>query len=209
MKIKLLLILLFVCFEAESQFFRIENFGLREELCINMLNSQDEVLPAFTTSVIYKKNNWVMVSGIVLTERDVKVHKSSWSYELENRLGLLGFTIGGKYYIKYYPKTRVYHFIDNMLLTYKSYEIFYENSNHNKSELLLSSGTDKNKTLVLQPILGSGVEIEFLNYLTFSLDFGVGITYRHIKYSDRFEDSPTHRTSYTGQLKIGIGCKFE
>ena len=207
MKLIFLVFFLLVNINAESQFFKIENFGIRETVGMNIFHSEDEILPVFTTSVNYNKTDWTFMAGPALIQRMKITDESGLRNSVFKHFRISGFTLGAKYCLKHYSKARIYCFVDNMLLTYRSFEHFYKFS-HGLSTVI-DERQPLSRTIVFQPVAGTGIEIQFLRYMLFSVEFGAGITYRHMKYEDTWIDYPTQRTANIGQLKVGLGCKFK
>jgi hypothetical protein len=92
-----------------------------------------------------------------------------------------------------------------MILSYHTYKSIMKD---NFTGHYVHTSGRGNRTRVFQPIIGSGVELKFLKYMTFSIDFGFGPTYRNIVY-DFDSGNPDNLNSTTGQFKISLGFTLD
>jgi len=198
MKICLFSFFLFVSFSVLSQIFDYEKLGVCSSVDFKVYNSQNDNFGTFRANLTYDIGKFRIIGGLVFSE-DVDLVNI---YDLKSHIGLTGFTIGTRYYTKFGRKGAMYYFLENMLLNYHT----YETKKYYYYQQVQFSGNRNagNKTLILQPIIGSGAEVHFLGSFYGGLDCGFGYTIRRMKY-DRPSSFDTKSTGFSCQLRFNLG----
>jgi hypothetical protein len=192
-----LIVFISASFNVNSQNLEIDKIGLRVDGAFNMVNNKNDEIPNLRASVTYNIKKFQIYGGIVFTDILEKYNIS--------RLGLAGGSFGSRYFINFSKKACSFFFLENMILSYHTYKNIMKDSF--TGYYVHTSGAG-NRTKVFQPIIGSGVELKFLKYMTFSIDFGFGPTYRNIVY-DFDSSNPEKLNSTTGQFKISLGFTLD
>lgn len=187
---------------ASSQNEGGKHFGLLVGGSVNLMNGD---FMAIRPCLSYNVNKYQFIVGPVIS-RLVDLEKTSYGRSTAFSWRITGVTLGGKYYINSSKKGGVYYFIDNVLLRYTTYEKL-EYSYYDKTKLQIVPTASPSKLLMVQSIVGSGVEARFFRRMRFSLDFGLGFFYNHFRYEESYYNDiyPTSLTKFTLQLRTSVG----
>ena len=178
--------------------------GLNVEYSVNILDEHQNRLWTLRPNITYNHNKFQFLLGPVISNILVS---SNNNYGTSSINIITGFSAGTKFYTNQFKKNRFYLSIENIYLNYHSNERLEAYSNN--SIVAIVPCNQRNNVIIIQPLISSGQEFIWFKTVSFTVDFGLGWSFRKYKYPDHYHSYyPTKISNLIGQLKFSLGLIF-